>query len=143
MRQNVIIEAVPEDLVHKLTKEKTGDSMQVGLNIKIKRIGRGYTQEEIADAIGVARSTYTRYESDKRLPDIYKLCALADYFDVSLDYLLARTDNPQGKLYEHRPKIAPGNEEMKQFIEMCFDPQSPLNEKLKQTLLEMMEVERK
>ena len=53
--------------------------MQVGLNIKIKRIGRGYTQEEIADAIGVARSTYTRYESDKRLPDIYKLCALADY----------------------------------------------------------------
>lgn len=85
MRQNVIIEAVPEDLVHKLTKEKTGDSMQVGLNIKIKRIGRGYTQEEIADAIGVARSTYTRYESDKRLPDIYKLCALADYFDVSLD----------------------------------------------------------
>lgn len=58
---------MPEDLVHKLTKEKTGDSMQVGLNIKIKRIGRGYTQEEIADAIGVARSTYTRYESDKRL----------------------------------------------------------------------------
>lgn len=46
MRQNVIIETVPEDLVHKLTKEKTGDSMQVGLNIKIKRIGRGYTQEE-------------------------------------------------------------------------------------------------
>lgn len=40
-----------------MTKEKTGDSMQVGLNIKIKRIGRGYTQEEIADAIGVARST--------------------------------------------------------------------------------------
>ena len=51
MRQNAIIEAVPEDLVHKLTKEKTGDSMQVGLNIKIKRIGRGYTQDEIADAI--------------------------------------------------------------------------------------------
>ena len=49
MRQNVIIETVPEDLVHKLTKEKTGDSMQVGLNIKIKRIGRGYTQEEIAE----------------------------------------------------------------------------------------------
>ena len=75
---------------YKFTKEKTGESMQVGLNIKIKRIGRGYTQEEIADAIGVARSTYTRYESDKRLPDIYKLCALADYFDVSLDELVGR-----------------------------------------------------
>ena len=90
MRQNVIIEAVPEDLVHKLTKEKTGDSMQVGLNIKIKRIGR-----EIADAIGVARSTYTRYESDKRLPYIYKLCALADYFDVSLDDLVGRDWKPK------------------------------------------------
>lgn len=94
MRQNVIIEAVPEDLVPKLTKEKTGDSMQVGLNIKIKRIGRGYTRE-IADAIGVARSTYTRYESDKRLPDIYKLCALADYFDVSLDDLVGRDWKPK------------------------------------------------
>ena len=69
--------------------------MQVGLNIKIKRIGRGYTQEEIADAIGVARSTYTRYESDKRLPDIYKLCALADYFDVSLDDLVGRDWKPK------------------------------------------------
>ena len=67
--------------------------MQVGLNIKIKRIGRGYTQEEIADAIGVARST--RYESDKRLPDIYKLCALADYFDVSLDDLVGREWQPK------------------------------------------------
>ena len=39
------------------------------------------------------------------------------------------------KLYEHRPKIAAGSDEMKQFIEMCFDPQSPMSEKLKQTLL--------
>ena len=56
---------------------------------------QGYTQEEIADAIGVARSTYTRYESDKRLPDIYKLCALADYFDVSLDDLVGRDWKPK------------------------------------------------
>mgnify|MGYP000532590602 FL=1 len=54
-----------------------------------------FTQEEIADAIGVARSTYTRYESDKRLPDIYKLCALADYFDVSLDDLVGRDWKPK------------------------------------------------
>ena len=50
---------------------------------------------KIADAIGVARSTYTRYESDKRLPDIYKLCALADYFDVSLDDLVGRDWKPK------------------------------------------------
>src|SRR5699024_12076159 len=57
---------------------------------------------------------------------------------LSMDYLFSRTDNPQGKLYEYRPKIAAGSDEMKQFIEMCFDPQSPLNEKLKQTIFEMM-----
>ena len=91
----------------------------------------------------VKQSSINRYEQGQSPPSLETLVRYADYFDVSLDYLLARTDNPQGKLYEHRPKIAPGSEEMKQFIEMCFDPQSPLNEKLKQTLLEMMEVERK
>ena len=47
MRQNVIIEAVPEDLVHKLTKEKTGDSMQVGLNIKIKESEEGIHRKRL------------------------------------------------------------------------------------------------
>ena len=67
----------------------------------------------------------------------------ADYFDVSMDYLFARTDKPQGKLYEYRPKITAGSEEMKQFIEMCFDPQSPMSEKLKQMLLQLMEEDTK
>lgn len=101
------------------------------------------SQVKMAELLGVKQSSINRYEQGQSAPSLETLVKYADYFDVSLDYLLARTDNPQGKLYEHRPKIAPGSEEMKQFIEMCFDPQSPLNEKLKQMLLEMMEVERK
>ena len=101
------------------------------------------SQVKMAELLGVKQSSINRYEQGQSAPSLETLVKYADYFDVSLDYLLARTDNPQGKLYEHRPKIAPGSEEMKQFIEMCFDPQSPLNEKLKQTLLEMMEVEKK
>ena len=97
----------------------------------------------MAELLGEKQSSISHYEQGQLAPSLETLVRYADYFDVSLDYLLARTDNPQGKLYEHRPKIAPGSEEMKQFIEMCFYPQSPLNEKLKQTLLEMMEVERK
>lgn len=100
------------------------------------------SQVKMAELLGVKQSSINRYEQGSRLL-FETLVRYADYFDVSLDYLLARTDNPQGKLYEHRPKIAPGSEEMKQFIEMCFDPQSPLNEKLKQTLLEMMNDRRK
>ena len=60
-------------------------------------------------------------------------------FDVSLDYIFARTDKPQGVIYEFKPKAAPEREEMRRFIEMCFDPQSPMNEKLKETLFRMME----
>ena len=108
---------------------------ELGERLRRLRESVKLSQVKMAELLGVKQSSINRYEQGQSAPSLETL--------VSLDYLLARTDNPQGKLYEHRPKIAPGSEEMKQFIEMCFDPQSPLNEKLKQTLLEMMEVERK
>lgn len=46
--------------------------------------------------------------------------------------------NPQRKLYEYRPKIVAGSDEMKQFIEMCFDPQSPMNERFKDAFITML-----
>lgn len=92
--------------------------------------------------MGVQQSRINRYERGYSTPSPEIFVKYADYFDVSMDYLFARTDNPQGKLYEYRPKIAAGSDEMKQFIEMCFDPQSPMSEKLKQTLLQIMEVDR-
>ena len=62
----------------------------------------------------------------------------ADYFDVSMDYIFGRTDNPQGKLYEYKPKIEQTDPEMKKFVQMCFDPKSPMSERLKETLLQML-----
>ena len=129
-----------------LSIEKTRRSQlmkELGERLRRLRESVKLSQVKMAELLGVKQSSINRYEQGQSAPSLETLVRYADYFDVSLDYLLARTDNPQGKLYEHRPKIAPGSEEMKQFIEMCFDPQSPLNEKLKQTLLEMMEVERK
>lgn len=41
--------------------------------------------------------------------------------------------------YEFKPKFDTDNEQFKQFIEMCFDPQSPLNAKLKQSLFDLMD----
>lgn len=116
---------------------------ELGERLRRLRESVKLSQVKMAELLGVKQSSINRYEQGQSTPSLETLVRYADYFDVSLDYLLARTDNPQGKLYEYRPKIAPGSEEMKQFIEMCFDPQSPLNEKLKQTLLEMMEVEKK
>ncbi|NLY47325.1 MAG: helix-turn-helix transcriptional regulator, partial [Tissierella sp.] len=50
--------------------------------------------EDIAKVIGVTRPAYTAYERGLRTPDYDILVTLADYFDVSVDYLLGRTDNP-------------------------------------------------
>ena len=54
---------------------------------------------------------------------------------MSLDYIFGRTDQPQGKLYEYRPAYSPEREDMRRFIEMCFEPGSPANAKLKDMLL--------
>ncbi len=50
------------------------------------------TQKELANAIGSAESTVSMYEMEKREPDFETLEALADYFNVDVDYLLGRTD---------------------------------------------------
>ena len=125
--------------------EKTRRSQpmkELGERLRILRESVKLSQVKMAELLGVKQSSINRYEQGQSAPSLETLVKYADYFDVSMDYLFARTDNPQGKLYEYRPKIAAGSDEMKQFNEMCFDPQSPMSEKLKQTLLQIMEVDR-
>lgn len=55
---------------------------------------RNLTQKQVADGIGVAEQAYQRYEYGRTVPSALVLIALADYFDVSLDYLVGRSDNP-------------------------------------------------
>ncbi len=52
------------------------------------------TQQDMADLLGITRPAYTAYESGTRKPDYETLQKLADYFEVSVDYLLGRTDDP-------------------------------------------------
>ena len=112
---------------------------ELGERLRRLRESVKLSQVKMAELLGVKQSSINRYEQGQSAPSLETLVRYADYFDVSLDYLLARTDNPQGKLYEHRPKIAPGSEEMKQFIEMCFDPKSPASKQLKKVLIDVME----
>ena len=56
--------------------------------------GKGVTKQNIDATIGLSRVAYYRYEKGEREPTASILIALADYFDVSLDYLVGRTDNP-------------------------------------------------
>lgn len=62
----------------------------LGRRMKDKRKSMGYTQKEVADKIGIARTTYAMYESENRDPDTKTLENLADFYGVSTDYLLGR-----------------------------------------------------
>ena len=50
------------------------------------------TQRQVGDAIHVTQRTYAYYESGERMLPPQVLCALADFYGVSVDYLLERTD---------------------------------------------------
>lgn len=50
------------------------------------------TQKQVGQAINVPQRTYTYYESGQRMIPPHVLCALANFYHVSVDYLLERTD---------------------------------------------------
>ncbi len=50
------------------------------------------TQRQVGEAINVPQRTYAYYESGERMLPPHVLCALADFYGVSVDYLLERTD---------------------------------------------------
>lgn len=63
--------------------------------LKELRTSRGLTQKQVADGVYMAPMAYQKYEYGTREPAYKNLLALADYFNVSLDYLTGRTDNPE------------------------------------------------
>ncbi|WP_144880435.1 helix-turn-helix domain-containing protein [Gluconacetobacter diazotrophicus] len=58
--------------------------------------GRRATVQESADAVGIGRSTLSVYENGHDTPGLQTLVALADFYDVSIDYLLGRSSAPLG-----------------------------------------------
>lgn len=59
------------------------------------RLERGLTQEAVANIIGVKRYSVYTYEKGLNYPEVRNLIILADFFEVSIDYLVGRTDNPE------------------------------------------------
>jgi transcriptional regulator with XRE-family HTH domain len=62
--------------------------------LKKLRKERDLTQKQVSDALKIQRATYTRYEIGEREPDNKTLNKLADFYDVTTDYLLERTNLP-------------------------------------------------
>ena len=69
--------------------------MSFSERLKELRVSRNLTQKQVYEAVGMSALGYQRYEYGTREPAYKQLIALADYFDVSLDYLVGRSDDPQ------------------------------------------------
>jgi len=105
------------------------------------REGLNLSQLKLSKILGISQSAINRYEHDQATVPDTVLRKYADFFDVSADYILGRCDDPQGKKFDYQPaylkdKLA-SSEEWREFVEMCFDPNSPISNKLKETLFQM------
>lgn len=79
---------------------------QLGSRLRALRESIGISQAKFADVIGSTQSSINRYENGQATPTVELLRKYADYFDVSMDYIFARCDEPQGKLYQAKPRLA-------------------------------------
>jgi len=64
-------------------------------NLKKLRKGRKLTQVALQMETGIEQSLLSKFESGERIPSVGALITLADYYNVSIDYILCRTENPR------------------------------------------------
>lgn len=62
-------------------------------------------QIDVANATGIDQKTLSNYETGKTNPDSYAIIKLADFFNVTADYLIGRTDESTRKINEIKEKI--------------------------------------
>lgn len=68
--------------------------LEIGKRIKRLREARAISQKDAAQQIGIQQSTLSKYERGIQNPRFQELCLMADWFGVSVDYLLCRTEIP-------------------------------------------------
>ncbi|MDF8373622.1 helix-turn-helix domain-containing protein [Weissella paramesenteroides] len=64
------------------------------MRLKELREAKGLSQRQLANELGMVHQTYSNYERGEREPRIDVLIKLADYFDVSVDYLIGHEKTP-------------------------------------------------
>ena len=71
----------------------SGDNMQNRL--KQLRKARGYTQVSLQMQTGIEQALLSKFENGERVPPTETLLRLAEFYNVSIDYILCRTDVPE------------------------------------------------
>ncbi len=63
-------------------------------NLKVLRKNKGYTQIAVQMKTGIEQALLSKFENEERVPPTETLIRLADFYNVSIDYILCRTNNP-------------------------------------------------
>lgn len=79
-------------------------------NLRNLRLSRGISQQQLADVIGTSQQSINKYENHNIEPDISTLMQLADYFCVSVDYLIGHLEQTDSSMTEN--VITPNKEEI-------------------------------
>lgn len=80
------------------------------------RKSRKLTQQQVADMLHLSRGTYAQYEIDRRVPEYATLEKLADFFEVSIDYLVGREGVTQSEADEFKDMYQKLPEDEKKVI---------------------------
>ena len=67
-------------------------------NLRLLRKSRGYTQIAVQMQTGIEQALLSKFETGERIPPTETLVRLANFYDVSIDYILCRTENPKVNL---------------------------------------------
>lgn len=121
--------------------------MNFGARLKALREEMELSREELAYKLGTSYHSIAKYETNLRSPDKESIAKIADFFDVSTDYLLCRTDikniNPTTLTGEDRKDIQSRLESIKDDLEssqgLMFNGE-PLSQDSIESLLEAMEI---
>lgn len=90
----------------------------IGNRIKILRLEKGSTQKQLSEYLGLTPKMISFYEKEERFPPHDIILKLADYFDVTTDYLLGRSDKKKYSAYTTQQlKLNEKNIEEKKLID--------------------------
>lgn len=87
--------------------------MTFGENLVNLRKGKGVSQEQLAEVLGLARQTISKWELNQSTPDLQNIIKLGEFFQVSTDYLLKGEAAESGDTYKKEEAVQVENEDVK------------------------------
>lgn len=106
--------------------------MSLGKRLKAERAKKGWSQIYVSEKVGITNTVLSNYERDYRDPDTETLKKIAELYDVSVDYLLGRTDNKEHEDSNQTQVISTKDQRI-------IDKFMKLSDKDKAILIELME----